>query len=64
MDVLVVVDMQEVILKGAAKHDLLGVIERINHLAEKVRREGGCVVYIRHAGEPNAEFDLTSAPRV
>jgi hypothetical protein len=22
-------------LKGAAKHDLLGVIERINHLAEK-----------------------------
>ena len=33
MDVLLVVDMQEGLLRGAPKRDLGGVIERINSLA-------------------------------
>jgi hypothetical protein len=31
VDVLLVVDMQEGPLSGAPKHDLLAVVERINH---------------------------------
>lgn len=38
MDVLLVVDMQEGLLRGAPKHDLLAVVERINRLA--VRCDG------------------------
>jgi nicotinamidase-related amidase len=33
VDVLLVVDMQEGLLRGAPKHDLAGVVERINRLA-------------------------------
>ena len=37
MDALIVVDMQVGLLNGEPKHDLRGVIARINHLAAKVR---------------------------
>jgi len=43
VDVLLVVDMQEGLLRGAPKHDLLAVVERINRLALRVRRSGGSV---------------------
>jgi nicotinamidase-related amidase len=43
VDVLLVVDMQEGLLRGAPKHDLLAVVERINHLAVRVRRSGGSI---------------------
>ena len=43
MDVLLVVDMQEGLLRGALKHDLIAVVERINGLALRVRRAGGAV---------------------
>ncbi len=41
MDALLVVDMQEGMLQGGAKHGLPAVIERINRIAARVRTEGG-----------------------
>jgi len=41
MDALIVVDMQVGLLNGKPKHDLRGVIERINRLAAKIRERSG-----------------------
>ena len=57
MDVLLVVDMQEGLLRGAPKHDLLAVVERINRLAVRVRRRGGSVVFLQHAGPVGDDFE-------
>jgi nicotinamidase-related amidase len=59
-DVLVVVDMQVGLLDGLPKHDLKGVIQRINALAAMVRRHGGQVVWIRHCGKAGDGFDRGS----
>jgi nicotinamidase-related amidase len=56
MDALIVVDMQAGLLNGAPKHDLAGVVARINALSEKVRREGGAVIWIRHCGKDGDDF--------
>lgn len=56
MDVLIVVDMQAGLLKGAPKHDLAGVLSRINSLSNAVRKSGGRVVWIRHCGLPGDDF--------
>ena len=56
MDVLLVVDMQEGLLRGAPKHDLLAVVERINRLALRVRRSGGAVFFV-HAGPAGDDFE-------
>jgi nicotinamidase-related amidase len=61
LDVLLVVDMQQGLLLGAPKHDLDGVIERINRLAARVRRRGGCVVFVQHEGPAGDDF-APSAP--
>jgi nicotinamidase-related amidase len=50
MDALVVVDMQAGLLAGPPKHDLAGVIGRINQLAAAVRERGGKVLWIQHRG--------------
>ena len=57
MDVLLVVDMQEGLLRGAPKHDLIAVVERINRLALRVRRAGGAVVFVQHAGPVGDDFE-------
>lgn len=57
MDVLLVIDMQEGLLRGAAKRDLLGVVERINRLAARVRGRGGVVVFVQHAGPAGDDFE-------
>ena len=57
MDALVVIDMQEGLLRGDPKRDLLGVIERINRLAERVRHRGGQVLFVQHAGPAGDEFE-------
>lgn len=44
------VDMQAGLLAGLPKHDLAGVVARINALAASVRAAGGAVVWIRHCG--------------
>jgi nicotinamidase-related amidase len=59
-DALIVVDMQVGLLDGLPKHDLAGVIQRINALAALVRRCGGLVVWIRHCGKPGDGFERGS----
>ena len=56
MDVLVIVDMQEAMLLGDPKFELPQVIDRINRLAESVRRRGGRVVFVQHDGAPGGDF--------
>lgn len=50
VDALIVVDMQEGILLGEPKHDLRGVVERINRLSGRVRTAGGLVFFVQHQG--------------
>lgn len=57
MDVIIVVDMQVGLLDDAPKHDLQGVLDRINALAAMVRRGGGKVIWIRHCGQPGDGFE-------
>jgi nicotinamidase-related amidase len=52
MDTLLVVDMQQGLLEGDAKHRLPEVVERINLLATRTRGRGGAVIFIQHAGPP------------
>jgi nicotinamidase-related amidase len=59
VDVLLVVDMQEGLLRGAPKRDLAEVVERINRLARRVRQRGGVVFFVQHAGPAGDDF----APR-
>ena len=57
MDVLLVVDMQEGLLRGDPKHDPPAVVERINRLAARVRQRGGSVFFVQHAGPVGDEFE-------
>jgi nicotinamidase-related amidase len=56
MDVMIVVDMQVGLLAGPPKHDLPGVIDRINRLAAMVRERAGTVIWIQHCGRPDDDF--------
>ena len=51
MDAIIVVDMQVGLLDGPPKHDLQGVVQRINLLTNMVRRQSGKVIWIRHCGK-------------
>ena len=55
-DALIVVDMQAGLLIGPPKHDLPGVIGRINQLAAMVRSRSGNVSWIQHCGRPDDDF--------
>lgn len=57
MDVIVVVDMQVGLLDGPPKHDLHGVIQRINLLTAMVRKQSGKVIWVRHCGKPGGGFE-------
>ena len=61
MDVIIVVDMQVGLLDDSPKHDLQGVLDRINALAAMVRRGGGRVIWIRHCGQPGDGFEPHTA---
>jgi hypothetical protein len=61
VDVILVVDMQVGLLEGAPKHDLRGVIDRINRLTAMVRGRSGRVVWIRHCGKPGDGFAPNTA---
>jgi nicotinamidase-related amidase len=50
MDAMIVVDMQLGLLDGSPKHDLHGVIDRINRLAAMLRACAGNIIWIRHCG--------------
>ena len=57
MDAMLIVDMQVGLLQGKPKHDLSGVIERINRLASKIRAESGKVIFIQHCGAKGDAFE-------
>jgi nicotinamidase-related amidase len=61
MEVLLVVDMQVGLLAGAPKHDLLGVVARINQLAEAIRGRSGQVIWIQHCGRAGDAFERGAA---
>jgi nicotinamidase-related amidase len=42
---------------GDPKHDLAGVIDRINLLAASVRAQSGIVIFIQHCGEAGDDFE-------
>src|SRR5262245_38173544 len=50
---LIVIDMQQgSFTPSAPKHDDVGLVERLNRLAEAVRNAGGAVVFVQHDGPP------------
>jgi nicotinamidase-related amidase len=57
VDAIIVVDMQVGLLDDAPKHDLQGVLDRINAVTAMVRRRGGKVIWIRHCGRPGDGFE-------
>ncbi len=57
MDAIIVVDMQVGLLEGPPKHDLQGVIQRINALTAMVRQQSGTVIWVRHCGKPGDGFE-------
>jgi nicotinamidase-related amidase len=57
MDALLIVDMQVGLLNGEPKHDLRGVIDRINRLAARVRERSGMVIFIQHCGGAGDDFE-------
>lgn len=57
MDAMLIVDMQVGLLSGNPKHDLGGVIERINTLAARVRAQSGRVILIQHCGVKGDDFE-------
>lgn len=57
MDVFLIVDMQVGLRDGAPKHDLDGVVARINALAAAVRARSGKLIWIRHCGRDGDGFE-------
>ena len=57
MDAILVVHMQVALLGGTPKHDLHGVVDRINRLAARVRAQTGKVILIQHCGGKGDDFE-------
>lgn len=57
MDALIIVDMQVGLLRGEPKHDLHGVISRIDRLAANLRERSGRVIFIQHCGTKGDDFE-------
>jgi nicotinamidase-related amidase len=57
MDAMLVVDMQVGLLNGEPKHDVHGVIDRINRLTTWVREKSGTVIFIQHCGCKGDNFE-------
>ena len=57
MDAMIVVDMQVGLLNGAPKHDLQGVVDRINRLTPLVRGRSGKLIWIQHCGRIGDDFE-------
>jgi len=54
---MLIVDMQVGLRSGAPKHDLPGVIDRINRLGAKVRAASGTVIFVQHCGGEGDDFE-------
>lgn len=57
MDAMIIVDMQVGLLNGEPKHNLQGVVDRINRLAASVRKQSGTVIFIQHCGAKGDDFE-------
>jgi nicotinamidase-related amidase len=57
MDALLVVDMQVALRNGDPKHDLPGVIDRINRIASSIRAASGAVIFVQHCGGEGDDFE-------
>jgi nicotinamidase-related amidase len=57
MDAILVVDMQVGLRSGEPKHDLYGVMERINRLTARVREQSGTVILVQHCGGKGDDFE-------
>jgi nicotinamidase-related amidase len=57
MDAMLVVDMQVGLLKGNPKHDLHGVVDRINRIAVRIRERSGKVIFVQHCGGTGDDFE-------
>ena len=57
MDAMIVVDMQVGLRNGPPKHDLTGVIRRINQASAMVRSRSGRVIWVQHRGQPGDDFE-------
>jgi len=57
MDAFLVVDMQVGLLAGEPKHDLQGVIDRINRVSAMLRGQSGKIVWIQHCGPAGDDFE-------
>jgi nicotinamidase-related amidase len=64
MDAMRIVDMQAGLLNGAPKHDLAGVIARINRLAAQIRAQSGKVILIRHCANWFEIQPISSSRRI
>ncbi len=50
---LIIIDLQQGSFTDTApKHDAVGLVARLNHLARRVRAAGGSVVFVQHDGPP------------
>jgi nicotinamidase-related amidase len=56
MDAMLVVDMQVGLLNGGPKHDLRGVMDRINRLAARIRSQSGKMIFIQHCSREGDDF--------
>lgn len=58
MTALLIIDMQcGSFTESTPRYDADGVVERINALAEQVRKDGGPVIFIQHAGPVGDTFE-------
>src|SRR3954454_2103783 len=57
MDAMLIVDLQVGLRSGAPKHELPGVVDRINRLAAGIRAASGTVIFVQHCGGDDDEFE-------
>lgn len=59
---LVVIDMQEALFSDETpRYDLLGLVCRLNKLADDVRKSGGAVIYVQHDGPEDGPLHPASS---
>ena len=61
MDAMIIIDMQALLHRGPPKHDLNGVIARINRLADIIRSRSGAIIWIQHCGKTGGEREPSKA---
>jgi nicotinamidase-related amidase len=50
MEALLIIDMQEGLFKSAKRYDQIGIVKRINQLADLFRKNNKPVIFVQHDG--------------